>query len=223
MIMSESFNSYDYYKIIAPDIKGIKSSLAAVERQITRINMEEDIPLMKSRIIVLINDIEKLALRGREIPLYLEREEYECSAEIRDFLEVSRVGNVTMLQIPLLLPRSRLNRVNKGYLVSMFHEAFQTHFRASESGKYKEPVVFWFEYQYRKRQGKQGVRDHDNVESKVVKDLLVPYVVVDDSPSYCDDFHSSRIGEFDATFIHIVPRREFGRYYESRVSNGDIS
>lgn len=220
-LVKDTFNSCDYYNIIDPDLKSIKQTLACIEKQVSKINRDEDIPTMKSRITVLINDMERLAVKGRSIPLFTEREEYEQTGDRAVKINFERNEDILDMEIPLLLPKKKVTKTNKSYLVNLFHGEFQSFFRNTDFSRYEEPVIIWFEFQYKKRIGKQGFRDHDNLETKIVKDMLIPYLVVDDNPSYCDDFNSSKTGDYDATFIHVVPRQRFARYYADKVEKNE--
>lgn len=207
----------DYYELIIPDLEKIKDTINSVNRYYQKINGREDIPTLKTRINVMVKEMEKLAVFGRSIPLFQYEENDDIEIDKGMEVKINRDNDVLLLELPLLIPKARSNKTNKSYLVSLFHNSFQNHLR--NCPKYKEPVVIWFEFQYKERPGKQGYRDHDNIETKIVKDLLVPHIVVDDSPKYCDDFHSSYTGVYDSTFIHVVPRRIFADYYQGRVKN----
>lgn len=212
---TNSFTGQDYYNLIFPDLEKIKKSLSDINRYVSKINDKEDVSTLKTRIGLLVQEMEKLTVMGRSIPVFRQRETEMISDELETQVQMVESNDILTLKVPLLLPKARSNKTNKSYLVSMFHRTFQESLRGFQ--KYNENVVIWFEFQYKRRIGKQGFRDHDNIETKIVKDLLTPYIVVDDSPVFCDDFHSSRTGDFDATYIHVVPRRKFAEYYQGKV------
>lgn len=216
-LISNSFNGEDYYNLIAPDLEKIKDTISSVSRYHQKINGKEDVPTMKTRISVMVREMEKLAVLGRTIPFFKSDEDEYIENDAGLEVKVDYDNDVLKIELPLLIPKARSNKANKSYLVSLFYNTFQNHLK--DYPKFKEPVVIWFEFQYKERLGKQGYRDHDNIETKIVKDLLVPHIVVDDSPKYCDDFHSSYIGVYDSTFIHVVPRRIFANYYQGRVNS----
>ena len=212
-----TFTSEDYFCLIEPDLASIRSVLSSISKKLMKIRREDDIPAIKTRIALLVQEMEKLAVLGRSLPMFQSLEEPEAVESIMTDIQISSQGDAVIIKIPLLLPKTRSNKANKKYLVGMLHNVFKFYFR--DRKKYQEHVVIWFEYQYRKREGKQGFRDHDNIESKIVKDLLAPYLVFDDGPIYCDDFHSSKTGDCDATYIHVIPRSIFANYYLDRVSS----
>ncbi len=207
----------EYYKLIETDLNGIKQCVTGVEKQLSKINADNDIANMKSRIFVLIQQLEKLAVRGRSIPILRDEIKIDGIMPIESKMKVLCNGETVMMEIPLLIPKSRSNKANKNYLVSMFHEEFKNYFRENGMKRFKEPAVIWFEFQYDRKKGMVRFRDHDDVETKIVKDLLVPYIITDDCPLYCDDFCSSRYGDYDATFIHVIPRKMFPSYMLDRM------
>lgn len=214
----------EYYKLIETDIEGIKQNIITIDRQISKINADNDIANMKSRIYVLIQLIEKLAVKGRSIPIIREKIKIDGIVPTESKMKVLSHGETVTMEIPLLIPKTRSNKANKNYLVSMFHDEFKNYFRNHGTQRYKEPTVIWFEFQYDRKKGMVRFRDHDDVETKIVKDLLVPYLLTDDCPLYCDDFCSSKYGDYDATFIHIIPRKMFPAFMQDRMcQHGYIS
>lgn len=199
----------EYYKLIETDLNGIKQCVTGIEKELSKINVDNDIANMKICIFNLIQQLEKLAVKGRSIPILREEIKIDGIMHIESKMKVVSHGETLTMEIPLLIPKSKSNKANKNYLVSMFHEEFKNYFRKNGMKRFKEPTVIWFEFQYDRKKGMVRFRDHDDIETKIVKDLLVPYIITDDCPLYCDDFCSSRYGDYDATFIHVIPRKLF--------------
>lgn len=219
---NEIISGREYCQIIESDLNDIKNTATAIERQIGKIKDTDDVATVKSRIQVLMQETEKMALKGRAIPLFINPQAIEVPEQEGLPLKVVCHRDTLLMEVPLLIPKSRSNKANKNYLVSMFHRSFKDYFTEHDVERYREPVLIWFEFQYCSRKGKNTMRDHDNVETKIVKDLLIPYIITDDCPIYCDDLYTSRYGDYDATFIHIVPRRMFPEYFKERVDSYEV-
>ena len=51
-------------------------------------------------------------------------------------------------------------------------------------------------------------RDHDNIETNTVSDIVAMFTLVDDSPKHCSHLYISALGNEERTEIYIVPKDE---------------
>ena len=53
------------------------------------------------------------------------------------------------------------------------------------------------------------MRDHDNIETNMVTDIVAMYVLPDDHPAVCSHYYCSAAGEEERTEIYIIPKHDF--------------
>ena len=56
------------------------------------------------------------------------------------------------------------------------------------------------------------MRDHDNIETNMVSDIVAMYVMPDDAPSVCSHYECSVMGEDDRTEVYVIPRMDFPQW-----------
>lgn len=207
----------EYYQLIQSDLEGIKRTVNVIERHLKEIRAEENVAVIKGRIAALVQETEKLVLKGRSIPIIRLPKEAPMEDEYMQYVKIMSSDEVIFFEMPLLIPKTKFNRAGKDYLVSTLHSVFKAHFSVYGRLRYEEPVVIWFEHVYQRKEGRNPMRDHDNVETKIVKDLLTPYIMADDCPLYCSDLCTSRFGDRDKTCIHVVPVNIFPDYFRKRA------
>lgn len=58
------------------------------------------------------------------------------------------------------------------------------------------------------------VRDHDNIETKKILDIITAYLLVDDTGLLCSNLYTTAIGECEQTEIYIIPKADFEKWLE---------
>lgn len=53
------------------------------------------------------------------------------------------------------------------------------------------------------------MRDHDNIETNMVSDIVAMYVMPDDAPTVCSHYEYSVMGEDDRTEVYVIPKTDF--------------
>lgn len=53
------------------------------------------------------------------------------------------------------------------------------------------------------------MRDHDNIETNMVTDILALYVLPDDHPAVCSHYYCSAAGSEDRTEVYVIPKHNF--------------
>jgi len=56
------------------------------------------------------------------------------------------------------------------------------------------------------------IRDHDNIESKKILDIITGYLLIDDTGLLCSNFYTTSIGESEQTEIYIIPKVDFEKW-----------
>ena len=89
---------------------------------------------------------------------------------------------------------------------SFLHE--QPHgFRGRIPHKLDEAAIV-FRHVYSEDRPERRARDHDNIETNTVSDIVAMFTLVDDSPKHCSHLYISALGNEERTEIYIVPKDE---------------
>ena len=130
---------------------------------------------------------------------------YQNAAEAQG-IEVHKEGNQIVIDLPFLLPKK------KGKDVRFIGDPLRHQFEKlseTEKLKFNEKVVICIVHMYNNESVKARCYDYDNLESKRILDVITSFTMVDDSPKYCDVYHTSKLCDKDKTRIFVMPEKEF--------------
>lgn len=113
------------------------------------------------------------------------------------------------LCIPALLPKKGSGSAD--YIRSFLYPAMQEYFQGKEPVRYTDCVLV-YRHVYDRDRPERRVRDHDNIETNMVSDIVAMYVMPDDAPSVCSHYECSVMGEEDHTEVYVVPRTDFPKW-----------
>lgn len=113
------------------------------------------------------------------------------------------------LCIPALLPKKGGGSAD--YIRSFLYPAMQEYFQGKEPVRFKDCVLV-YRHVYDRERPERRMRDHDNIETNMVSDIVAMYVMPDDAPSVCSHYECSVMGEEDHTEVYVVPRTDFSQW-----------
>lgn len=113
------------------------------------------------------------------------------------------------LCIPALLPKKGDGSAD--YIRSFLYPAMQEYFHGKEPVRYTDCVLV-YRHVYDRKRPERRMRDHDNIETNMVSDIVAMYVMPDDAPSICSHYECSVMGEDDHTEVYVVPRKDFPQW-----------
>lgn len=167
---------------------------------------------------------EKLVLLARQLPVCIgppdAPEQVERVTEHTCAITVGYTEKGWFQAIlPALLPSGRQG--NGEYLRSCLALALKSYFQAHEIRRYTDCVLI-FRHVYDKTRSARRMRDHDNIETKRVADLLALYLMPDDNPTVCSHYDCSVFGNEDRTEVFVVPGTAFPEWLkcEGKEKNG---
>lgn len=167
----------------------------------------------------LVKTTEQMAIESRKLPVLYgfgnRTEIYEGEAEENIQFE-SLQDNIEKITLPRLLPARHETRIGKKYLQAMYTPTIHNHYR-SMNKKLNEPAVICFVHLYSDK--KKGFRDHDNIETKFIQDIITPFFVKDDNPKYLSNYEMSMASDRNETEIYIVPISVFPDFLKERLRN----
>lgn len=159
----------------------------------------------------LVKEAEKFALLARALPAYSGHP--MASTDIEKALSLAvpitikfTKENWFSASIPYLLPKKSAQSPN--YIRGLLYPALRDFFRDREPVRYYDCVLIYRHVFSTSRPDRQR-RDYDNVEVKAVTDAIALYVMTDDAPMRCCQYHCSAQGLQERTEIYVVPKADF--------------
>lgn len=119
------------------------------------------------------------------------------------------------VRLPLLLPKKETG--SAGYVRSFLYPALREFFRGKPPVRYRDCVLI-YRHVYSRSRPERKKRDHDNIESNMVSDIVALYVMEDDAPSLCSHYECSAAANRERTEVYVVPRQDFPVWLEVEKS-----
>ncbi len=69
--------------------------------------------------------------------------------------------------------------------------------------------VLVYRHVYSRERPERRMRDHDNIETNMVSDIVAMYVMPDDAPTVCSHYECSVMGNDDRTEVYVIPKTDF--------------
>jgi len=164
-----------------------------------------------------ITHMEGLAIDARNLPELSAMPEHqafltEALLEAHDIQISITPEDWIHIEMPCLLPGKML-RSKKDF-------SFYPLFRALEVFKsdrgllpqYPESVIA-IRHIYDRNKPLGMIRDNDNVDTKIVVDVLKTFFLPDDNGLICSHFYDSKLGAKNMTNIYIFPRYDFEKWW----------
>ena len=155
--------------------------------------------------------VEKTALLTRALPCYTgnprAQEEMEKCIEENVPVEMGfTIEGWFSVRIPKLLPKKGYGDVN--YIRGILWLAIRKFFEEKSVVRYENCVMI-YRHVYGPQYNKRYMRDHDNIETYMISDMIAMYVLYDDCPYLCSNYDCTAEGEAERTEIYVVPQAEF--------------
>lgn len=185
------------------------SLIEAIKHDISIKNYED----AQNEIYKIIRMFEKLTNKARILPLELgclnhDKIKYDESVKSAD-IKFRDNNGILSIEMPNLLPRRTISSNDLSYIRQSCYNAFYEHFNCGKYKVYESKVVIVFTHYYEKH---EEMRDNDNTETKVIIDLISMFTLIDDSPTWCDIYERSEMGDSSRTIIDVVPISLFINY-----------
>ena len=110
------------------------------------------------------------------------------------------------IRIPALLPKK--DSGSPDYIRSYLYPAMRRFFDGKPPIRFKDCVMV-YRHVYDRSRPERRMRDHDNIETNMVTDIIALYVLPDDNPTVCSHYYCSAAGCEDRTEVYVVPKYDF--------------
>lgn len=176
----------------------------------------------------LINLSEKVCLSIRSIPHYIDcdySDGYENFQQINE--QIANAWDIKIcytkqgwlhIKLPVMLPKIKQHNIQ---VIALPLQISLKHFFENKNMDKKIPSVICYCHVYSKEASPSRFLDHDNVETKVITDIITDFTLYDDGPQFLNHYHCSEIGKYSHTEIFIVPQNEFDQWLSCK-KNGDF-
>lgn len=185
----------------------LQDQMAAVRRYCH----ERDMKRAYEQTIRLEETAERMVFLTRALPAYTgcphAHIEVENVMRLCVPVEIGFTGQGWFsMRIPVLLPKKEGGSVE--YIRSIVYLAMRDFFWGREPVRYEDCVLVYRHVYDRERPDRQK-RDHDNIETNMVSDIVAMYAMPDDGPLVCSHYACSAAGTRERTEVYVVPKDEF--------------
>ena len=173
--------------------------------------------------LTLEENAEKMVLMARVLPAYTGHPRARDAVDkiMEDVIPVQigfSVEGWFCVRIPALLPRKEHGSADyvRAYLFPAMHRFFQ----GKQPVRFRDCVLIYRHVYSRDRPERQW-RDHDNIETNMVSDIVAMYVMPDDSPKICSHYYCSAAGTEERTEVYVVSKAGFPAWLEAEKNMPD--
>ena len=151
--------------------------------------------------------VERLALLARALPAYTGHPKAWDITEqmLRENIPVEMgftAAGWFCLRIPTLLPKKESG--SPSYIRDFLYPAMERFFSGKLPVCYADCVLI-FRHIYDSARPERAFRDHDNIETNMVTDIVALYLLPDDTPLRCAHYYCSAVGKENRTEVYVVP------------------
>ena len=136
-------------------------------------------------------------------------------------IQITYGRGILSITLPGLLPKRKLH-TNTAFLHDPLHYALKDYICSHKIEPYKECVIC-FQQVYNRELSLHRVRDYDNIEFKLILDIIASHVLLDDTSLYCDTYHTIDFGNTDQTVIYIMEPSVFPCWLSANKPEKNIS
>lgn len=113
------------------------------------------------------------------------------------------------LRMPMLLPKKESGSAD--YVRSFLYPAMRKFFDGKPPVRFRDCVLI-YRHVYDADRPERQRRDHDNIETNMVSDIVALYVLEDDAPDRCRLYYCSAAAADERTEVYVVPAAEFSAW-----------
>ena len=165
-----------------------------------------------------ISNSEKLTIDARKIPELTGVKSHgkileKAISEAHDIkISLTDEGFVN-IKMPCLLP-GKASKNKKEFVFFPLLYAITSFAKTLKSSDVIVNSVIAIRHIYSENKSMGIIRDNDNVDTKIVVDIIKSSFLFDDNGLICSHFYDSKFGNDDMTDIYVLPREDFSKWWE---------
>lgn len=183
--------------------------------QLKELDVDNNFPEYKEMAMKVARNSEKFTCKIRELvaeTLFVKK---------RDLLfDLSKTQGITItdeecwvkIVMPFLLPKKKITQ-NCKFITEPLSYALRTYIEDTGRLRFSNSVIC-FRNIYKKDSDSGLIRDHDNIETKSVIDVITDYMLIDDTGRLCSNFYTTSLGDTDLTEIFILSKKDFLKWLD---------
>jgi len=188
-----------------------------LSEKLTNLYEERKPELFNLALMDYISDCERLAINARNFPaLYGNRDATlileESLADAHEIEIETTYENWIHIRMSSLCP-GKASKHKKSFLYAPLLNALNCFAENFNRERMAESVIA-IRHIYDKKRALGFLRDQDNVDVKTVVDCIKSALLVDDNGFLCSHFYDAKFGSKNMTDIYILPRSDFGDWWE---------
>ena len=143
--------------------------------------------------------------------IYYNKREFMLGLSENQGITINQEESWLKIVMPLLLPKKKMSQ-SCAFVIEPLNFALKHFVEETKIPRISRCVVC-----FRNIYADEGkvIKDHDNIETKRILDILDIYLMVDDSGRLCSNFYRSEKGDIERTEIFIIPNDEFEKWLKS--------
>lgn len=196
-------------------IESVKKTYDRLGRKIDHLSMMKDagvgVDVIESIMLEATAEGEKLALMLRALPTYTPVI-HACDDVDEVIKEIWPVQceyteeGWFKLTIPYLLPKKESGGIE--FLRRPLYLTLEDFFRKRPVLRLHEAVIA-YRHVYTKDYPRRLMRDHDNIETNAISDVLAMFLMPSDKPVCLSHFETSDVGDHEVTEVYVMQPHEF--------------
>lgn len=202
----------DYFLLTLDETEEIAKEVIRLAKNVKVMHMANpDNPDIVEKASELQRKAEKLTLRARVMVMYSQAPDGKALSfkntenVIPVELAISEDGWFCM-RLPMLA--SKKMKGNSDYIREFLYDVLTEYFNTFQFKKLNKAALI-FKHVYKHGTPESWYRDHDNIETKQVADVVALFTMVDDSPKHCFHLSEGSEGDDNLTEIYVVPDKSF--------------
>lgn len=171
----------------------------------------------------LIARMEEMTIAARnQFPVQAYEYTFDHASNLEDMNRNEKCSvcyNVEDESLHLIIPRMIAWKRSDHRLVKAYYGRFRDeflHIARLTRFQLPEQFVIWYRHNYKSSLRGINVLDHDNIETKIMTDLLCRCFGMDDSPMHCETYVSSIGKTEDCSEIFLIPKEKFIEFYRRK-------
>lgn len=202
----------DYFLLTLDETEEIAKEVIRLAKIVKTMHLANpDNPDIIEKASELQGKAEKLTLRARVSVMYSQAPDGKSLSfkntenVIPVELAISEDGWFCM-RLPMLA--SKKMKGNSDYIREFLYDVLTEYFNTFQFKKLDKAALI-FKHVYKHGTPESWYRDHDNIETKQVADVVALFTMVDDSPKHCFHLSEGSEGDENQTEIYVVPDKAF--------------
>lgn len=189
------------------DLDGISKKLYEVREM----EQNNDFEGYRDTSLEISRRAERFACRVRELvsdTVFYNRNEFMLNMSKFQGIEIEKEEEWVKIVLPFLLPKRRVTH-SCSFIIDPLKYVINSFISKTRIKRFGDCVVC-----FRNIYTINGkvIKDHDNIETKQVLDVVTEYFLVDDTGLLCSNFYTTAIGESERTEVYVIPKANFEKW-----------